>query len=48
MSGGIILSNLTLVLQHVTPHTRGNYSCVADNSEGSVTSNSLPLEIKCK
>ena len=48
MAGGIILSNLTLVLQRVTAHTRGNYSCVADNSEGSVTSNSLSLDIKCK
>ena len=45
---GVILSNLTLVLQHVSPSTRGNYTCLADNSEGSVTSNSLPLEVKCK
>ena len=44
----MILSNLTLVLQHVSPATRGNYTCRADNSEGSVTSNSLSLDIKCK
>ena len=45
---GVILSNLTLVLQHVSPSTRGNYTCLADNTEGSVTSNSLSLDIKCK
>ena len=48
MARGVILSNLTLVLQHVSPSTRGNYTCQADNSEGSVTSNSLSLDIKCK
>ena len=48
VAGGVILSNLTLVLQHVSPSTRGNYTCLADNTEGSVTSNSLSLDIKCK
>ena len=48
VSRGVILSNLTLVLQHVNPTTRGNYTCVAENTEGSVTSNSLALDIKCK
>ena len=48
MTRGVILSNLTLVLQHVSPSTRGNYTCQADNSEGSVTSNSLSLDIKRK
>ena len=48
MASGVILSNLTLVLQHVSPSTRGNYTCQADNSEGSVTSNSLSLDIKRK
>ena len=48
MARGVILSNLTLVLQHVSSSTRANYTCLADNTEGSVTSNSLSLEIKCK
>ena len=48
MARGVILSNLTLVLQHVSSSTRGNYTCLADNTEGSVTSNSLSLDIKCK
>ena len=45
---GVILSNLTLVLQQVSSSVRGNYTCMADNTEGSVTSNSLSLDIKCK
>ena len=48
VTGGVILSNLTLVLQRVSSTIRGDYTCVADNSEGSVTSNSLSLNIKCK
>lgn len=46
VSGGIILSNLTLVLQRIAPSGSGNYKCKAYNKEGSVTSNSLPLHIK--
>ena len=48
MARGVILSNLTLVLQQVSSSVRGNYTCMADNTEGSVTSNSLSLDIKCK
>ena len=48
VSQGVILSNLTLVIQHVTRDTRGQYTCVAGNSEGSVTSNVLSLDIQCK
>ena len=46
VSQGIILSNLTLVIQHVTRDTRGNYTCVAANSEGSVNSDVLSLDIQ--
>ena len=45
---GVILSNLTLVLQRVTRETRGGYTCRATNSEGSVTSNVLQLNIQCE
>ena len=48
VSQGVILSNLTLVIQHVTRNTRGKYTCTAANTEGSVTSNVLTLEIQYK
>ena len=48
VSQGVILSNLTLVIQHVTRDTRGQSTCVASNSEGSVTSNVLSLDTQCK
>jgi len=46
LSGGVILSNLTLVLQHIAPSESGKYQCKAFNKEGSVASNILPLHIK--
>ena len=48
VSQGVILSNLTLVIQHVTRSTRGKYTCTAANTEGSVTSNVLNLDIQYK
>ena len=45
---GVILSNLTLVLQRVTRETRGEYTCRAANPEGSVSSNVLQLDIQCE
>ena len=48
VSQGVILSNLTLVIQHVTRSTRGKSTCTAANTEGSVTSNVLTLEIQYK
>jgi len=45
---GVILSNLTLVLQRVTRETRGEYTCRAANTEGSVRSNVLQLDIQYK
>ena len=48
LSGGIILSNLSLVIQHITPAQSGNYTCKATNTEGAAASNTLPLHIECK
>ena len=42
---GVILSNLTLVLQRVT---RRKYRCSEANIEGSVGSNILQLDIQCE
>ena len=48
MDRGVILSNLTLVLQRVTRETHGEYTCRAANTEGSVSSNMLQLDIQCE
>lgn len=44
----VIISNNRLVLQKVTRHTAGNYTCSATNSQGSSQSNLLSLRVKCK
>ena len=48
VAGGLILSNLTLVLQRVTAARAGGYSCQPANKEGTSTSNTLQLDIKCE
>ncbi|ODN02544.1 Nephrin, partial [Orchesella cincta] len=42
----VIISNNRLVLQKVTRHTAGNYTCSATNSQGSSQSNLLSLRVK--
>lgn len=44
----VIRSNQSLVLQRVTKHSAGNYSCSAINGEGETVSNQLELRVKCK
>lgn len=45
---GVIITNQSLVLQSITKQTHGQYMCRASNTQGSVSSNDLYLDIKCK
>ncbi|XP_050691470.1 nephrin-like [Eriocheir sinensis] len=45
---GVLISNQTLVLQHVTRASSGNYYCVASNIQGDGQSNPLRLKVKYK
>lgn len=47
-SGGIIISNQSLVLQKVRKEHRGRYKCLASNTEGQGQSQDLLLEVRCK
>lgn len=47
-SARVIRSNQSLVLQRVTRHSAGNYSCSAINAEGETVSNQLELRVKCE
>ena len=47
-SRGIIITNQSLVLQSISKQTHGQYMCRAANSQGSVSSNDLYLDIKCE
>jgi Immunoglobulin domain len=47
-SRGIIITNQSLVLQSISKITHGQYMCRAANSQGSVSSNDLYLDIKCE
>lgn len=42
---GILVSDQNLVLQTVRRSSAGNYTCTATNTQGSTTSNTLPLDI---
>ncbi|XP_066940525.1 contactin-4-like [Macrobrachium rosenbergii] len=43
---GILVSKMTLVLQHVSRANAGTYTCLATNSEGTGSSNPLQLDVK--
>lgn len=47
-SRGIIISNQSLVLQSISKASFGQYFCRATNVQGSVSSNEVFLDIKCK
>ncbi|XP_076260413.1 sidestep IV transmembrane protein isoform X2 [Rhynchophorus ferrugineus] len=46
VSGGVILSDQSLVLQNVVRSTAGEYTCIATNSEGKGYSNPVKLVVK--
>lgn len=48
ISSGIILSGQSLVLQGITRHYSGSYTCQVSNSQGETTSNLVILRVKCK
>jgi hypothetical protein len=48
VTAGIILSDHSLVLQGVTRHTAGDYTCLAANTEGKGTSNPVALRVMCE
>ena len=45
---GVIISGSSLVLQGVTRHMSGTYTCVASNTEGDTASNPVYLQVKCE
>ncbi|KAF8763288.1 Kin of IRRE-like protein 3 like protein [Argiope bruennichi] len=47
-SAGVIISNQSLVLQKVRKEHRGNYKCLAANTEGQGQSLELLLEVRCR
>lgn len=48
MSGRIIHSNQSLVLQKVTRQSGGTYRCSVVNSEGETVSDELDFRVQCK
>jgi len=47
-TAGVILSDVSLILQGLTRYSAGDYTCLAVNSEGKTESNSVSLQIMCK
>ena len=45
---GLIMGNRSLVLQSLTTHNTGLYTCQAANTVGKGMSNVVNLDIKCK
>ena len=45
---GVIISGSSLALQKLRKSHSGTYKCSAENLEGSVVSNQVELNIKCK
>ncbi|XP_029055786.1 neural cell adhesion molecule 2 isoform X1 [Osmia lignaria lignaria] len=45
LTGGIVLSDYSLVLQGITRYSAGDYTCRAANGEGKTTSNPVTLRI---
>lgn len=48
VSHGVIISNISLVLQGVSRATAGNYSCVGFNAEGDGVSPPFKLNVLCE
>ena len=48
VTGGVILSDQSLVLQSVTKEFSGDYTCQATNTEGRSSSNAVTLRVRCK
>ena len=48
MDPGIILSNLSLVIQNVRRDHAGTYFCLATNAHGNGSSNPVQLNVQCE
>lgn len=48
VTGGVVLSDHSLVLQGITRKAAGAYTCTANNEEGDSTSNIVTLEVMCE
>ena len=48
VTGGVIMSNQTLVLQSVSRLSAGQYVCVGSNAEGDGRSDPVTLSVRCQ
>lgn len=48
ISGGVIITDQSLVLQKVTRLSAGNYTCIGRNTEGEGVSEAFSLDVLCK